>query len=75
MKKYVLKRSRHEVNHLCVSISENTFHKNDKWHFLVFDYNDVVTQQINTCSQQMLICCYNHVWLHDMFAYENINDV
>ena len=49
------------------------FIKNDKWQFLVFNYNDAVTKQINTCPQQMLICRYNHVYLHGIFAYENIN--
>ena len=51
------------MKHLHVSIPVNTFHNNDKWQFLVFNYNDAVTQQINTCTQQMLICRYNHVYL------------
>ena len=25
------------------------------------------------CTQQMLICHYNHVYLHGIFPYENIN--
>ena len=54
----------------------NTFHKNDKWQFLVFNNcNDAVAQQINTCTWHMLICRYNHVYLHGIFAYENINVV
>ena len=61
------------MKHLYVSTPVNTFHKNDKWQFLVFYYKDAVTQQINTCTQQMLICRYNHVCLHGIFAYENIN--
>ena len=61
------------MKHLYVSTPVNTFHKNDKWHFLVFYCNDAVTQQINTCTQQMLMCRYNHVYLHGIFAYENIN--
>ena len=61
------------MKHLYVSTPVNTFHKNDKWQFLVFNSNDAVTQQINTCTQQMLICRYNHVYLHGIFAYENIN--
>ena len=68
-----MKRSRHHVKHLYVSTPVKTFHKNDKWQFLVFNYNDAVTQRINTCTQQMLLCCYNHVCLHGIFAYENIN--
>ena len=40
------------MKHLYVSTPVNTFHKNDKWQFLVFNYNDAVTQQINTCTQQ-----------------------
>ena len=51
----------------------NTFDKNEKWQFLDFNYNDAVTQQINMCTQQMLICRYNHVCLHGIFAYEYIN--
>jgi len=61
------------VKHLYVSTPVNTFHKHFKWLFLVFEYNDAVTQQIDTCTQQMLICRYNHVCLHGIFAYENIN--
>ena len=60
------------MKHLYV-IPVNTFHKNDTWQFLVFNYNDAVTQQINTCTQQMLLCRYNNVCLHGIFAYENIN--
>ena len=51
----------------------NTFHENDKWQFLVCNYNDAVTQHINTCTQHMLICRYNHICLHGIFAYETIN--
>ena len=40
------------MKHLYVSTPVNTFHKNDQWQFLVFNYNDAVTQQINTCTQQ-----------------------
>ena len=36
------------MKHLYVSTPVNTFHKYDKWQFLVFNYNDAVTQQINT---------------------------
>ena len=32
-----------------------------------------MTQQINMCTQQMLICRNNQVCLHGIFAYENIN--
>ena len=53
------------MKHLYVSTPVNTF--------LVFNCNGAVTQQINTCTQQMLICRYNHVYLYDIFAYENIN--
>ena len=42
------------MKHLYVSTPVNTFHKKDKWQFLVFNYNDAITQQ-------MLICRYNHV--------------
>ena len=52
------------MKHLYVSTPVNTF--------LVFNCNGAVTQQINTCTQQMLICRYNHVYLYDIFAYENI---
>ena len=62
------------MKHLYVPTLVNTFHKNDKWQFIVFiNCNDAVTQQINTCTQQMLICHYKHVYLHGIFAYENIN--
>ena len=61
------------MKHLYVSIPVNTFHKNDKCQFLVFNCNDAVAQQINTCTQQMLIFHYNHVYLHGIYAYENIN--
>jgi len=61
------------VKHLYVSTPVNTFHKNDQWQFLDFNYNDAVTQQINTCTQQILICRYNHECLRGIFAYENIN--
>ena len=61
------------MKHLYMSTPVNTFHNNDKGQFLVFYYNDAVTQQINSCIQQMLICRYNHVYLHGIFAYENIN--
>ena len=61
------------MKHLYVSTPVKMFHKNDKWQFLVFNCNDAVTQQINTCTEQMLICRYNHVYLHGIFAYENIN--
>ena len=40
------------MKHLYVSTPVNTFHKNDQWQFLVFNYNDAGTQQINTCTQQ-----------------------
>ena len=40
------------MKQLYVSTPVNTFHKNDQWQFLVFNYNDAVTQQINTCTQQ-----------------------
>ena len=43
------------MEHLYVSTPVYTFHENDQWQFLVFNYNDAVTQQINTCTQQMLI--------------------
>ena len=55
-----------------LSTPVNTFHKNDQWQFLVFNYNEAVTQQINTCTQQckfVIIIMY----LHGIFAYENIN--
>ena len=61
------------MKHFYVSTPVNSFHKNDKWQFLVFYYKDAVTQQINTCTQQILICRYNNVYLHGIFAYENIN--
>ena len=61
------------MKHIYVSTHVNTFHINDKWQFLVFNCNDAVTQQINTCTQQLLICRCNHVYLHGIFAYENIN--
>ena len=61
------------MKHLYVYTPVNTFHKNDKWQFLFFNYNYAVTQHINTCTQQMLMCRYNHVYLHGIFAYENIN--
>ena len=62
------------MKHLYVPSPVNTFHKNDKWQFLVFNNcNDAVTQQIYTCTQQMLICHYKHVYLHGIFAHENIN--
>ena len=32
-----------------------------------------MTQQINMCTQQVLICRNNQVCLHGIFAYENIN--
>ena len=57
-----------------MSTPVNTFHKNYKWQFLFFNYNDAVTQHIDTCTQQMLICRYNHVCLHGIIAYENINE-
>ena len=56
-----------------MSTHVNTFHKNVKWQFLVFYYHDDITQHINTCTQPMLICRYNHVCFHGVFAYENIN--
>ena len=34
-----------------------------------------MTQQINMCTQQMLICLNNEVCLHGIFAYENVNVV
>ena len=46
----------------------NSFNKNEKWPFLDFNYTDVVTQHINTGTQQMLICRYYHVCLH-MFIH------
>ena len=61
------------MKHLYVSTPVNTFHKNDKRQFLVFNFNDAITQQINTCTQHMLICRYNHVYLHGICADENIN--
>ena len=61
------------MKHLYVSTPVNPFHKNDQWQFLVFNYNDAVTQQINTCTQQFKSIDYNHVCLHGIFAYENIN--
>ena len=61
------------MKHLYVSTHVKTFHKNDKWQFLVFNYNDAVTQEINTCTQQVLLSRYNHVCLHGIFAYENFN--
>ena len=62
------------MKHLYVSTPVNTFHKNEKWQFLYFNCNnDAVTQQINTRTQQMLICRYNHVCLHGIFTYEYIN--
>ena len=57
------------MKHLYVSTPVKTLHKNDKWQFLVVYYNDAVTQQINTCTQQMLIRRYDHVYLHGIFAY------
>ena len=61
------------MKHLYVSTPVNNFHKNDKWQFLVFKYNDAVTQQINMCTQQMLICHIIIIYIHGIFAYENIN--
>ena len=49
------------MKHLYVSTSVNTV--NDKWPFLVFNYNDAVAQQVHTCTKQMLICRYNQVCL------------
>ena len=54
------------------SNTKNKSHGTNEIQFLVFNYNDVVTQHINTCTQQMF-CRYNHVCLHGIFAYENIN--
>ena len=56
------------MKHLYVSTPVNSFHKNDQWQFLVFNYNDAVTQHINTCTQQhkfVVIIMYLYmVYLH-----------
>ena len=39
------------MKHLNVPTHVNTFHKNDKWQFLVFYYyNDAVTQHVHTTN-------------------------
>ena len=45
------------MKYVYVSTPVNTLHKNDKWHFLVYNYTDAVTQQINTCTQFHCECC------------------
>ena len=39
---------------------------------LSFDYHDAVTQHIHTCTQQLLICRYNHVCLRGVCADGNV---
>ena len=45
------------MKHLYVSTTVNTFHKNDKWQFLVFTCNDAVTKQINMCKPSIEPMC------------------
>ena len=51
------------MKHLYVSNPVNTFHKNEKWQLLVFNCNDAVAQQINTCTQQMFVFIIMYIYM------------
>ena len=55
---------------MCVYPCE-PFSKNCYVALLSFDYHDAVTQHIHTCTQQLLICRYNHVCLRGVCADGN----